>query len=285
MTECEYFPLKDWMTSPEMPFHSKITETQEDSNIEHSHAFYEIFYILEGSITHAVNGVSQVLHAGDVCFLNRSDIHSFYREPGNTCKHRDIIIRTDFFESVCDYIGDDFKQAYMTNKLPKIVSLPYAKIEEYERRIVSVILSIHVNVPFKIATIKTLLTSLLDCLIEVKQEHDTNYYPMWFRELLGRFHMNDFLKSGLDDILKPYHFSKAYMCRTFQKYMHCTMTDYLTDIRLEHAAFHLQYTDETIIYICNTIGFSSVAHFNTVFKKKYGVTPSTFRKMQKASPA
>jgi len=285
MSDYEYFPLKDWMTSPEMPFHSKITETGEDSDIEHTHDFYEIFYILEGSIIHEVNGATQVLHAGDICFMNQTDVHSFYREPGNTCKHRDIVIRTDFFESVCDFIGDDFKHAYMTNKFPKIVSLPYDKIEDYEKRIINVILSNQLYVPFKIATVKTLLISLLNCLLEVKQERDTDYYPAWFRELLGRFHMNDFLKSGLDDILKPYHFSKAYMCRTFQKYMNCTMTDYLTDIRLQHAAFHLQYTDETIIAICNSIGFSSVAHFNTVFKKKYGVTPSIFRKKQKAPSA
>ena len=33
--------LNDWMTTSEMPFHSKITENGDD-NIYHSHDFYEI---------------------------------------------------------------------------------------------------------------------------------------------------------------------------------------------------------------------------------------------------
>ena len=268
------------MSTPEMPFHSKITETGDD-NIYHSHKFYEIFYILEGSIEHEINGEMQRLHPGDIGFANLTDVLSFFREPGNTCKHRDIIIRTDFFDSVCELIGADFKQAYANNLFPKIVTLPFDRIERYENRIVNAILNSDMNTEFSTATLKTLLVSLLNCLIEEEKHRDTKYYPMWFRELLGRFLMNDFLKSGLDDFLEPYLFSKAYVCRTFHKYMGCTMTDYLNDIRLQHAAFQLQYTDETIISICNSIGFSSVSYFNTVFKRKYGVAPNTFRKQQK----
>ncbi len=274
--------LNDWMTSPEMPFHSKITENGDD-NIYHSHDFYEIFYILEGSIMYEINGATYTLHAGDIGFANLKDVHSFFRSPSNTCKHRDIIIRADFFEQVCAFIGEDFKKAYANNELPKIVSLSFDRIERYEKRIINVILSSDMNSSFSTAGIKTLLVSLLNCLIEEETQKNTDYYPMWFRELLGRFRMNDFLKSGLDDILEPYHFSKAYICRTFQKYMGCTMTDYLNDIRLQHAAFQLQYTDETVISICNSIGFSSVSYFNTVFKRKYGVAPNTFRKTQKDS--
>ena len=272
--------LNDWMTSPEMPFHSKITENGDD-NIFHTHNFYEIFYILEGSITHILNGERRILHAGDMVFINQQDVHSFLREPANTCKHRDIVIRTQFFDSVCEFIGEDFKRAYAANRLPKIITLPFDRIERYENRIINVILTADINSEFKTAVLRTLLISLLNCMIEEETQRDNNYYPMWLRELISRFHMNDFLKAGLDEILAPYHFSKSYMCRVFQHYMGCTMTDYLNDIRLQCAAFQLQYTDETILSICNSIGFSSVSYFNTVFKRRYQVTPTTFRKQQK----
>lgn len=274
--------LNDWMTSPEMPLYSKITDNI-DHNIYHSHGFYEIFYILEGSISHDMNGEMQTLHAGDIVFANLNDVHSFFRQPGNTCKHRDIIIRTEFFEEICDFIGPDFKEAYMRNQLPKIVSLSFDRIRRYEKRIINVILTSEMTATYNTAAMKALVVSLLNCLIEEETQYDTKYYPMWFRELLGRFHANEFLQSGLDEILEPYHFSKAYICRTFQKYMNCTMTDYLNDIRLQYAALQLQYTDVTIISICNSIGFSSVSYFNTVFKRKYGVAPNTFRKAQKGS--
>lgn len=271
--------LNDWMSTPEMPFHSKITEYGDRAY--HSHDFYEIFYILKGAVEHEVNGKTQTLHAGDICFLNLTDVHSFLREPGNTCKHRDIIIQADFFESVCDFIDPNFKFAYINNQLPKIVSLPFERIERYESRILNTISLTDINIGWNLAIIKTLLVSLLNSLIEEEKQSNIQYYPMWFNDLLGRFHMNDCLKAGLDEILRVYHFSKPYMCRTFQKYMGCTMTDYLNDIRLQQAAFQLQYTDETIISICNEVGFSSISYFNTIFKRKYGMAPNAFRKRHK----
>lgn len=270
--------LHDWMTTPEMPFHSKITEGDDD-NIYHSHDFYEIFYILDGNITYEVNNETYELSTGDMGFVNKTDVHTFFRGPGNNCKHRDIVIRTDFFESVCKFLGLDFERAYMNNLLPKIISVPFFKIERYEKRIVDLLTTPPVtDSDFQMASIRTLLISLLNCLLEEEHERDHQYYPMWFRELLGRFHMNDSLQIGLVAILQPYHFSKAYMCRTFQKYMGCTMTEYLNDIRLQHAAFQLTYTDDPIISICNSVGFSSVSYFNTIFKRKYHTAPTNFRK-------
>lgn len=272
--------LNDWMTSPEISFFSKIT-ADDDSNIFHTHDFYEIFYILEGEISHNLNGSVTTLSRGNIVFLNRDDVHAFSREPGNTCKHRDIIIRTDFFEEVCKFIGQEFYDAYLHNALPKVVMLPFDQIKQFEVRIQNALLLPESAGANRKSTYKILLVSLLGCLLEKVTEQENTNYPTWFNELLTRFHMIDFLKSGLDDILEPFHFNRSYLCRTFQKYMNCTMTDYLNNIRLEQAAFQLQYTDSTIITICNSVGFSSVSYFNKVFKEKYHVSPHTFRKQQK----
>ena len=270
------FVLDDWMTTPEHPFNAKITEYGDD--VVHSHQFYEIFYILEGSIAHTLNGESNILHAGDMVFLNLTDVHSFNREEGNTCKHRDIIIHTDFSDSICTFMGDSFKEAYYNNSFPKILSLSLEQMEDYENRITNAILTSSTNSEFRMASTRALCISLLNHLVEEKIRHNDAYYPMWFRELLGRFHMNDFLKIGLDDILKPFHFNKSYLCRRFRQYTGYTMTEYLNQIRLQQAAFQLQHTDNTILSICNNVGFSSVSYFNKLFKQTYGVTPKAFRK-------
>ena len=232
------FVLDDWMTTPEHPFNSKITEYGDD--VVHSHQFYEIFYILEGSISHTLNGEHHILRAGDMVFLNLTDVHSFNREEGNTCKHRDIIIHTDFFDSICSFMGDSFKKAYHSNAFPKILSLSLEQMEDYENRITNAILTSSTNSEFRMASTRALCISLLNHLVEEKIRHNDAYYPMWFRELLGRFHMNDFLKVGLDDILEPFHFNKSYLCRRFRQYTGYTMTEYLNQIRLQQAAFQLQ---------------------------------------------
>lgn len=283
MSKIHSVVLNDWMTTSEMPFHSKITEGDDD-NIYHSHEFYEIFYIIDGTISYDINGRTLQLSTGDMGFVNLNDIHSFFRGSNNTCKHRDIIIRTDFFEEVCRFIGEDFFEAYANSNLSKIISIPFSTIENYEEKISKLLTAssdFHPN--FQLSHFKTLLVSLLNCLLEENHKLDNNYYPMWFSDLLGRFNMNDFLINGLDAILQPYHFNRAYMCRVFQKYMNCTMTEYINEIRLQHAAFKLTHTDNTIATICNSVGFASVSYFNSLFKKKYGISPNNFRKSHKSS--
>lgn len=268
--------LNDWVTTPKNPLHSIITK--DDDVLPHYHLFYEIFYIMDGSIRHTVNGNERILYPGDIVFLNLKDLHCFYRTSDTFCRHRDIIIRTDFFESVCAFIGEDFKQAYMNNQLSKVLSLPFEQIKRYEEILSNIALSLDTNSSFRQSNIRTLCVSLLNCLITEEVKNDFDYYPIWFRELLNRFHMNDYLQAGLDQILEPFHFSRSYMCRAFQHYMGCTMTDYLNDIRLQQAAYRLQYTDDTILSICYAVGISSISYFNKIFKKKYGVSPRTFRK-------
>jgi len=267
--------LNDWMTTQKNPLHSIITEN--DDVLPHYHLFYEIFYILDGSIRHSVNGTERILYPGDMVFLNLTDIHCFYRESNTVCRHRDIVIRNDFFESVCDFIGADFKQAYMDNRLSKVISLSQEQMEQYEKTLSNAALSLDTNSVFKQANTRALCVSLLNCLITEEVQNNIEYYPIWFKELLSRFHMNDYLQAGLDQILEPFHFSRSYMCRAFQHYMSCTMTDYLNDIRLQQAAYRLQYTDDTILSISCAVGISSISYFNTIFKKKYGVSPRAFR--------
>ena len=272
----EHIVLEDWMTTPEQPFNSKITEYGDE--VVHSHQFYEIFYILEGSIPHTLNGETRTLHAGDMVFLNLEDVHIFHREEGNTCKHRDIIIHTSLFDSLSNFVGGEFTHAYHNNLLPKVLSLSLEQMENYEHRITNAILTSNMKSEYRMASIRALCVSLLNHLVEERIRHNDTYYPMWFRELLGRFHMNEYLRVGLDDILEPFHFNKSYLCRRFRQYTGYTMTEYLNQIRLQQAAFQLQYTDNTILSVCNNVGFSSVSYFNKLFKQTYGVTPKSFRK-------
>lgn len=59
---------------------------------------------------------------------------------------------------------------------------------------------------------------------------------------------------------------------------------YLMQIRMERAAAYLKDSPETKIYeIGEKLGFVSTKHFISVFKKYYGVSPTTYQKEQRES--
>ena len=60
----------------------------------------------------------------------------------------------------------------------------------------------------------------------------------------------------------------------------CINLIYLNETRLGYATQRLENTDDTITEICMDSGFESQRTFNRVFKERYKVTPSEYRKNQ-----
>jgi AraC-like DNA-binding protein len=56
------------------------------------------------------------------------------------------------------------------------------------------------------------------------------------------------------------------------------VSDYINNIRLEHAKSMLLNPELTISEVAYKSGFSSPNYFSTVFKNKYGLSPNAFRK-------
>lgn len=64
----------------------------------------------------------------------------------------------------------------------------------------------------------------------------------------------------------------------FQKMFGVTVFNYLSEVRLETGLMHLRSTDLSIAQISYRSGFSSPSHFTHLFRKRYGETPSTYRR-------
>lgn len=68
--------------------------------------------------------------------------------------------------------------------------------------------------------------------------------------------------------------------RDFESYFNDTPANYLKDQKLLKANELLVTTDFSIGEICYAVGFSDTSHFTKLFKLRYNLTPSEFRKCQ-----
>lgn len=85
---------------------------------------------------------------------------------------------------------------------------------------------------------------------------------------------------SLDDVasianLSPYHF-----IRTFKAMTGKTPYDYLLDVKIEKSKELLKLKNYSITDICFRCGFNNLEHFSSVFKRKVGIVPSQYRKLQ-----
>ena len=61
--------------------------------------------------------------------------------------------------------------------------------------------------------------------------------------------------------------------------MEVSFIEYLNNYRLTMASRLLVSSNSSIIAIAMESGFDNLSYFNRLFKKKYKITPSEFRKM------
>ena len=91
-----------------------------------------------------------------------------------------------------------------------------------------------------------------------------------------------YLKDNLDrklllsDIAEHFAYSPSSIKRIFKNEMGCSITDYLTDLRIRTARELLKHKGK-IAEIAEATGFDTVNYFSSVFKRKTGMTPSEFR--------
>jgi AraC-like DNA-binding protein/ligand-binding sensor protein len=88
---------------------------------------------------------------------------------------------------------------------------------------------------------------------------------------------------GLEEIARTMHVSTFYFCKMFKKAAGLTFTDYLGRVRVEKAKNLLLNPHLRVSEIAYTVGFQSLTHFNRVFRKLTGESPTDFReKLKKA---
>ena len=83
---------------------------------------------------------------------------------------------------------------------------------------------------------------------------------------------------SVESICSILHVSPTYFSSVFKKETDMTFVNYLTNTRLEEAIKLLNNTEDKTYIIASKVGYQEANYFSYVFKKKYGMSPSRYRK-------
>jgi len=81
----------------------------------------------------------------------------------------------------------------------------------------------------------------------------------------------------LEEVSHALHVSTFYFCKMFKKATGLTFTDYLSRVRIERSKNLLLDPNRRISEVAFEVGFGSLTHFNRVFRRLAGQSPSDFR--------
>ncbi len=84
-------------------------------------------------------------------------------------------------------------------------------------------------------------------------------------------------KLGVNDICEALNLSRVQVYRKVKAILDCSVTDYIQNVRLEHAKFLLREGKLSIAEIAYQVGYTSPSYFSTAFKAKFNETPSSWK--------
>lgn len=82
----------------------------------------------------------------------------------------------------------------------------------------------------------------------------------------------------LKDIARKFFVSEQYLSRSFSETIGMPLSEYLTELRLNKVKQELTESNKSITSIVYDAGFTNVNSFNRIFKNRYGISPTSFRK-------
>lgn len=99
------------------------------------------------------------------------------------------------------------------------------------------------------------------------------------KNVINYIHTNYAEHITVADLAALCDFSEYHFMRFFKKHVGMTCIDYINNYRLDVASAMLKEKDDAIIEIALDTGFNNISYFNKVFKSKFKVTPSQYRKL------
>ena len=81
----------------------------------------------------------------------------------------------------------------------------------------------------------------------------------------------------LEEVANHVGLSPVYLCARFKQELGIGFSDYCNQCRIERAKELLKHTDQTIVEIAQSVGYSGPRYFSRVFKEAEGLRPSQYR--------
>lgn len=246
----------------------------------HKHSLYECFLVVNGELTHYINGKEYKLSTGSACLIRPNDFHLLSNtNPTNKPQQLFFFIQDKYMAELLDVYDANLCETLLERKEP----LHFNLNETEMNAIISSARQIRIYDPTKIESnvlqTKILFNKTLHVLFEQTLEQ-CNKYPNWLINLLNVVNNPESVYT-LTEITRMTGYSYSRFAYLFKKHVGISFKEYVTNVKMEYAKELLKNSELSILEISSLLGYDSLSHLYHIFKRLYGYTPNDYRKNQK----
>ncbi len=272
-----HYPIKENEIPEIQPRLLSITLSRDEkdwTSVLHTHAFTEIFFVINGEGRFVFQQEIRTIRAGDLILVPPYLDHTEQSLPGRPLEYYVLGIdgiafqkegATSSAQIFCNFsdphlIEELFDQMYYEVKANGYGSELICR-HLLEILVLRILRASRELIPVPISTARR----TKECA-RIKEYLDAHYAE----------HIT------LDTLTDLAHMNKYYLAHSFTRYTGFSPIQYLNRRRLEAACQLLCDTDLSVSDIAGSTGFSSQSYFTQAFRKFYGTTPIKYRQAHEA---
>lgn len=249
---------------------------------DHSHGYYEIFFLLSGKCRFLLKDTVYYLEKGDLVFIIPGELHHAVYSTEGDCEILMVYFKKEHIdwsilpghsrlqeppETLNSFMGSvpALYQEEFVSLLTRM-SAENGEIDEY-------------STGFLRCYLQETLLMLMRC--SVMNEEDPQLLNFRDADILlaTKYIYKNYRKPlSLDEVSAQAALSPTYFSKKFKQVTGMGFKEYLNFVRLKHAQTALLTTSNTITDIALENGFNDSNYFKDLFKRIYGKSPREFRK-------
>lgn len=187
---------------------------------------------------------------------------------------------------ICEILKNDLR----TSHIPVIILTALGNKDSFLQGLKSGA-DLYLTKPFNYSILTQSIKSLLYNREKLRYYYTNNIHKIDQGQAFGSpeqlfvRQLNQQIKQNLDNtnfsvenLGEALNISRVQLYRKVKAILGISVSDYISNYRLENAKTLLENTDLSMSEIAYSTGFSSPNYFSTAFKGKYGVTPGAYKK-------
>ena len=260
-----------------------ITNPKEALNL-HSHAYFQVYYVLQGTIVHHMDKSSAQLSCGDM-FILPPDIPHYIEKKDDAVSFYAMSFMPDYFfaareerKLVCDFLHY-LVTAARENILPKL-KLAHGDTMFAETVFERIMEEFSKDEAGKKEIIKECVSILFSMFARVYFSEESK--ALRFEENHSRItHCVEYIKNhynekfSLSEISHRFAMSKSNFCSVFSSVTGSSFKNFLNSYRIKKS-MEMILNGEKISNVARLCGYDDFSTFYRNFKKQTGISPTEF---------
>lgn len=117
-------------------------------------------------------------------------------------------------------------------------------------------------------------------MLEIACNSRTEKTDSLYTRILHYIHQHHTEKITVRDLSEKFFCSVSSISHMFKSTCGCSISDYITNLRMETAKAMLANSDMSVLSVALNVGYTDCSYFSNVFKNNCGISPSEYRKQQ-----